>query len=127
AGNRVLRSHGPREQRSEQEARSLLEVARLPLRQRIETTREAMIHLGKHAVDRESEVEGRHALGVEAATVAFAPSSDCGLKPIGDRGRDNTCREISSKAAERHVIEIVANGGRLAVLHEGLRGPAAEL
>jgi hypothetical protein len=42
-------------------------------RQRIETTREAVTHLGKHAVDRKSEVESRHSLGVEPATVDLRP------------------------------------------------------
>ena len=42
-------------------------------RQRIETTREAMAHLGEHAVDRESEGESRHSPGVEPATVGLRP------------------------------------------------------
>lgn len=37
--------------------------------QRTEAVREAMSHLGKHAIDRKGEVKSRRALGVEPAAV----------------------------------------------------------
>src|SRR5712691_792585 len=46
--------------------------------------------------------------------------------PIWGRVRDSTFPEISSEAAYGDVVEVVANGGRLPLLHEGFRGSATE-
>src|SRR5712691_6816802 len=46
--------------------------------------------------------------------------------PISGHGLDNKCPEISSKAAYRHMVEIVTDSGSSPLLHEAFGGPAAE-
>src|SRR5271167_701167 len=43
-----------------------------------------------------------------------------------DRARDSTCRQTSSKSAPGDVVEVVAECGRLAALHQGLCRAATE-
>src|SRR5690606_40935505 len=43
-----------------------------------------------------------------------------------DHGLDSTLRQTSRKAAKRHVVEIVAHSGSLAVLHKCFRRAVAE-